>query len=156
MQSQFFAKHPESENGNGQDRAEPKTIAHRHVFGVRSFFGDDVHGFERHSALWARAGTEPNNFRMHWAGVADLLLSWGRYGGWRGRLYRGQLRCGAGWRGDWRRVQIAFGIGGEFLRAAFRAKEVSFAVMLEISCGFRRINGHSTNRIACHSFLTNF
>src|SRR5260370_40682368 len=98
MQSQFFAKHAEHEHRNGQNRAKGKTVAHRNVLGIGSFFGGDVHRLEGHSALWTRAGTGLNNFGIHWARVTNSLLLWGRHGRRGGGAFRRLLLRG-GWGG---------------------------------------------------------
>src|SRR5216683_1647449 len=153
MQTQLGAKHVEGQKWNAENRAEPKASAHRIVFVVSRFLCGDVHRLQRHSALWTNTGTELNNFGMHRAGVTNLLLLWHWFAR-RGGLHRIGLRAHSDGRGG-RLAKIGLRISREFLRAAFRTEKICFAPMLEMSCSFRRINGHSTNRITCHSFLTN-
>src|SRR5258707_4341462 len=90
---------------------------------------------------------------MHGAGVTYLLLLWHWFAR-RGGLHRIGHRAHTDGRGG-RLAKIALRLSREFLRAAFRTEKICFAAMLELSCGFGRIDGHSTNRIASHLFLTN-
>src|SRR5579863_8612643 len=71
--TQFFAEYSEKKNWHRENQAQPKTLAHRCVFGIDTLFRYHVHRLQRHPALGTSPGTNLNYFGMHWAGVANLL-----------------------------------------------------------------------------------
>ena len=82
VQAERLAEHPQNEQRHGKHGADPEAQTHGVVFRVRFYFGEHIHGLERHAADRASAGADLDNLRMHRAGVADLLIAGGPFRGW--------------------------------------------------------------------------
>ncbi len=79
VQAERLTEHRKHQQGGGKRGANPEAQPHGVIFWVSFYLSEHIHRLKRHAADRARARSDLDDFRMHWAGVAHLLVSGRRF-----------------------------------------------------------------------------